>query len=114
VLSVVLALALLVPVSQSKPIILGERFGGFVKLHLDIADRWLRQGQRIVIRGDQWSAAALQVAYFASQNGRICATSGVRLHYHAPCNIRTRKCKGDPNKWITRTPAFVGIPTCNL
>jgi hypothetical protein len=92
---------------------LGDRPGGFVHGHMLIADAWLQHGRRIVLTGDQYSAAALQVAYFAVMGGRICARPGVRLHYHGSCNRVTRTCKGDPNRWITRRPGDVGIPTCD-
>lgn len=84
----------------TRDIWLGYRPGGLVKWHMDIADRWLREGKRLHITDDQWSAAARQVEYYARQGGKVCAMPGVRLYYHWGYG------------WKVKTPKSVGIGRC--
>ena len=78
-----IALALLAAPAAAETITLGDRPGGYAHQHMQIAERWLKKRVRVVIAGDQQSAAAIQVVYFAGRGGRICAMPGVELYFHA-------------------------------
>ena len=78
-----IALALLItPAFAGDTITLHARPGGYALHHVRVADVWLRQGKRVVIAGDQASAAAIQVIYYAGRGGSICAMRGVLLYLH--------------------------------
>jgi hypothetical protein len=78
-----LTLALATPAEAGKTVTLGDRPGGYAHAHMQTAEVWLKTRTRVVIAGDQMSAAAIQVAYFAGRGGRICAKPGVMLYFHA-------------------------------
>ena len=77
------ALALATPAEAGNTVTLGDRPGGYAHAHIKTAERWLKTRTRIVIAGDQASAAAIQVVYFHERGGRICAKPGVTLYFHA-------------------------------
>lgn len=73
------------PVAASaETVTLGYRPGGFTHQHILQANRWLAAGMKVVIRGDQVSAAAIQVVYFKRRGGRTCFAprSDASLHFH--------------------------------
>jgi hypothetical protein len=81
-LATIAALAALSATATADTIRLGERPGGYVHAHIDIARRWLKQGHKIIITGDQLSAAAIQVAWYRANGGTICARPGIALFFH--------------------------------
>jgi hypothetical protein len=94
--------------------------GGQVGLHMRHAKLWLDQGYNIVIRDDQYSAAAMMVVALADGGARICAKRGADLYFHLLSNgehpsrvIGNAKKIGKLTHRFKRiSPAAFGIKAC--
>lgn len=105
-LAIIAALAALPANATADTIRLGNRDGGYVALHMAQARQWLRHRHKLVLTGDQISAAAIQVAWYRQHGGSVCAWPGVALWFHASSTGRTFADTG----W--HEPGEFGIPTC--
>jgi len=77
-----LLLAIATPAEAGGTITLDDRPGGHAHAFMKVADVWLERKRRVIIAGDQESAAAIQVVYYHGRGGRICAKPGVMLYFH--------------------------------
>ena len=108
----------LTPAVAGQTVTLGDRPGGYAHAHIKTAEVWLKTRTRVVIAGDQQSAAAIQVVYFAGRGGRICAKPGVMLYFHAgrsrggAVTNANRRYLGRNLKDGWYTPAKFGIGKC--
>jgi hypothetical protein len=125
-----IALALLAtPAAASETIVLKPRDGGYTHQHIAQAKRWLADGKRLVINGEQLSAAAIQAVYYKRHGGRICAARGASLHFHLS-TLRGGRGQANtlavwigranaarighlkPGQWKRFSPATFGIGAC--
>lgn len=96
--------------------------GGIIGDHMRYAKVWRDRGYRLVIRDDQYSAAAIMVLGFKKAGGKVCARRGADLYFHAPNvepvhEIISAKAAGliagAPERgWKRVSPAAFGIPVC--
>lgn len=118
-LLVVMALLCGVVSAHAKTVEFGYRPGGYSFMFISRAKAMLARGDRIVIAGDQMSAAAIQVVWYRQRGGKVCTKGDVQLFFHMGRNTVTGK-PIDSNKWhLGRSipegwysPSKFGIPKC--
>lgn len=114
---------------------LWQRPGGRVDLYMKQAIVWTRDKTRVVVIGDQYSAAAMQVLRLHVLKADVCTMPGVTLHFHRPFFSFGKLRVGDPQwhdefedlfgkentkiigkvtveDWSVRDPSEFGIPAC--
>jgi hypothetical protein len=103
-----------IPIPREKPAnlmrrplqILRTRYGGEILTHVLEAQQMLNSGKRFRVRGDQYSAAAMQVLFIESQAPeRICADRRAKLHFHLSYNLKTKTAEKEPDWSFV---AFIG------
>lgn len=60
--------------------------GGIVGEHMRQAKIWLDRKYKVVIRDDQYSAAAMMVVAIRTNGGNVCAHKGADLYFHLLSN----------------------------
>ena len=97
----------------------GYRPGGYTVVFMTRAKAMLARGDRIVLTGDQMSAAAIQVAWYRQRGGKVCTKGDVQLFFHVGRNTATG-APIDGNKFYLGrsiregwySPSKFGIPHC--
>jgi hypothetical protein len=85
---------------------IGPRTGGYLFLYIAEGKHMISSGNRYRVRGDQSSAAAIQVLFVKRRvPGRICASPIAKLHFHQPFNPITKTTFIDSRRWLV---AFIG------
>ena len=92
--------------ARPREILIGERAGGYLFLYIVQAKQMIATGNSYRVRGDQYSAAAIQVLYVEKRHPeRICASPFAKLHLHQPFNAITKTPLKDWKRWLQ---AFIG------
>jgi len=89
---------------RQNDVVVGYRPGGYTLIHKKRGQQWLKSGKRIVIRGDQVSAAATQVVWYKRNGGKVCvAGRDVLLWFHE---------NGTKGPLYAERPSVYGIRRC--
>ena len=70
------------PTAKNNTITLDYMPGGIVGEHMRHAKVWLDRKYRVVIRDDQYSAAAVMVVAMKINGAHVCAKRGADLYFH--------------------------------
>lgn len=110
------------PKAKNGIVYLDRMPGGRVIDHIYQARIWVREGYRVVIRGDLYSAAAMMAVEIKNRGGQICATKNADLYFHIMSNgdhpsvvigKATRKIIGSLTRRFKRiSPSRFGIEPC--
>jgi len=105
--------------AHSKTVEFGFRPGGHTVEFIRAAKVMLKSRDRIVIRRDQMSAAAIQVVWYRKHGGKVCTKGDVQLFFHMGRNMRTGEPIDSNRFYLGRSipegwyrPAEFGIPKC--
>lgn len=117
-LAVAALMAMTLP-ATAKTIEFGYRPGGYSFVFVNRAKAMLARGDRIVITGDQMSAAAIQVVWYRQHGGKVCAKPGVQMFFHLGRNTVTGAPIDSNRYYLGRSiregwyrPSEFGIPQC--
>lgn len=110
------------PKQKNGTITLDYMPGGVIGEHQRHAKLWVDQGYRVIIRDDQYSAAAIMVMSIKKAGGRICAKNGADLYFHDVNVDQVRYIIGSKaanmiadapaRGWKRVSPASFGIGRC--
>jgi hypothetical protein len=83
-----------------------SRTGGYLFLYIIQGKQMISTGNSYRVRGDQYSAAAIQVLFIEKRDpDRICASPLAKLHFHQPFNPITKTPVKNARRWLV---AFIG------
>jgi hypothetical protein len=92
--------------ARPREILLSQRGGGYLFIYAIAGKQMISSGNSYRVRGDQYSAAAIQALLIERQKpGRMCASPFPKLHFHKPFNPITKTTMKDWRKWLI---AFIG------
>ncbi len=92
--------------ARPREVWLGQRGGGYLFIYIIAGKQMISSGNSYRVRGDQYSAAAIQALFIEKRDpGRICASPFAKLHFHKPFNPLTKTTMKDWRKWLI---AFIG------
>jgi hypothetical protein len=92
--------------ARPREVWLEQRSGGYLFIYIIAGKQMIASGNRYRVRGDQYSAAAIQALFIEKRHpGRICAAPFPKLHFHKPFNPLTKATMKDWRKWLV---AYIG------
>jgi hypothetical protein len=92
--------------ARPREILIEQRAGGYLFLYIVQAKQMIATGNSYRVRGDQYSAAAIQALYIERRHpDRLCASPIAKLHLHQPYDPITKETIKNSKKWLI---AFIG------
>jgi len=92
--------------ARPREVLLEQRSGGYLFIYIVAGKQMISSGNSYRVRGDQYSAAAIQVLFIERRDPRrMCASPFAKLHFHKPFNPITKMTMKNWRRWLI---AFIG------
>jgi hypothetical protein len=87
--------------ARSGEVWIGQRQGGYLAIYVVKGKNMISSGKHYRVRGDQYSAAAIQVLFVERRDpDRICASPLAKLYLHQPFDPTTKKTIKNSRRWL--------------
>jgi hypothetical protein len=88
-------------IARSREVWIGQRSGGYLFLYIIEGKHMISSSKSYRVRGDQYSAAAIQVLFVKRRvPDRICASPLAKLYLHQPFDPSTKKTMKNSRRWL--------------